>query len=146
MSEIISKEAIVLQQASVTKEQAIRMAGNLLVQENAVENAYVDKMLERESISTTYIGNGVAIPHGTDAAKENIRTSAISMLQYPDGVDFGNGNIAYVVFGIAGKDGEHLEILSKIAVLCSEEENVLRLKDAATKDEVLSLFEGADSI
>ena len=112
--DIFVKESVKLNQVSVTKEEAIRQAGNLLVQQGAVDISYVDAMLERERIMTTYIGMGVAIPHGTVEAKSLVRKTAITMVQYPNGIEFGNEK-AYLVFGIAGIGDEHLDLLEKIA-------------------------------
>ena len=70
------------------------------------------------------MGNFVAIPHGTDEAKSEVKESGIAIIQVPEGVDFGDGNIVKLIFGIAGKGNEHLDILSNIAIVVSEEENV----------------------
>lgn len=104
----------------LTKTEAIIKAGKLLVEGGYVTEPYVEKMLEREEIVTTYIGNNLAIPHGTSGTQDMIIESGISVLQVPNGVDFGNHNIAYLVVGIAGKDGTHMDILSKIAIACSD--------------------------
>lgn len=97
-------------------------------------------MKEREQIVTTYMGNFLAIPHGTDEAKTEVLKSGLVLLHIPDGVDW-DGNEAKVVVGIAGKDGEHLDILSQIAIVFSEEENVERVINAQSKDEILAIFE-----
>ena len=105
---------IKLKQAPVSKEQAIRAAGELLVKTGAVEPSYIDAMLEREKLVSTYMGMGIAIPHGTTQAKGTVKKSQIVMLQYPEGVDFGDEK-AQLVFGIAGIGDEHLDLLAKIA-------------------------------
>ncbi len=92
------------------------------------------------SILSTYIGNSVAIPHGTEKGKKNILRSGISILQIPGGVDFGDGQMAKILIGIAGKGNEHMEILSKIALVCAEEENVSKMIHARSKGELFSLF------
>lgn len=137
---ILSANNIQLGATAPTKEDAIRLTGQLLVDRGYVEAGYIDKMLAREQITTTYIGNAVAIPHGTEDAKNEVTTSGIVILQFPEGVDFGDGNIAKLLIGIAGKDGEHLEILSQIALVCSEEENVQSMTQAITKKEILTYF------
>jgi PTS system mannitol-specific IIA component len=98
-------------------------------------------MLEREEMLTTYLGNGVAIPHGTNDSKQWIKSTGISIVQVPSGVDFGDGNIAYVIIGIAGKGDEHLEILSKLAEVCMEEENVKAMVEAATPEQMIEILE-----
>src|SRR5699024_10030066 len=125
--EILQTENIHLCQSFDNKEDAIRFSGNVLVAEGYVQASYIDKMLEREAISSTYMGNSIAIPHGTDDAKSQVLETGISIVIVPDGVDFGDGNIVHVLIGIAGKGDEHLEILSNIAIVCSEESNVKKL-------------------
>ncbi|HWO77583.1 MAG TPA: PTS sugar transporter subunit IIA [Bacillus sp. (in: firmicutes)] len=137
---IFTKENIILNASFSNKEEAIRSTGQILVNQGYVEPEYIEKMMEREELTSTYMGNFVAIPHGTEDAKKSVKSSGISLIQVPDGVDFGGGNIVKVLIGIAGKDGEHLEILSKIAIVCSEEENIEKIVEAKTADEILSLF------
>ena len=141
---ILSNENIVLNQVLTTKEEAIRLTGKILVDRGYVESSYIEKMLEREEMTSTFMGNFVAIPHGTDDAKQEVKESGIAIIQVPEGVDFGDGNIVKLIIGIAGKGDEHLEILSNIAIVVSEEENVEKIVNASTKDEVLSFFEGVN--
>lgn len=141
---ILSIENIVLNQVLATKEEAIRLTGKLLFDRGYVQSSYVEKMLEREEMTSTYMGNFVAIPHGTDDAKQEVNESGIAIIQVPGGVDFGDGNIVKLIFGIAGKGDEHLEILSNIAIVVSDEENVEAIVYATSKDEVLSFFEGVN--
>jgi len=143
MSGILREEGILLNQEIATKDQAIRMAGELLVRNGYVKEEYIEEMLKREEISTTYIGNDIAIPHGTENAKNEVLESGISVIQVPGGVDF-NGEKARIIFGIAGKDNTHLEILSNIAILCSDMENVEKIVAAKTKDEILALLGGIE--
>ncbi|WMJ15630.1 PTS sugar transporter subunit IIA [Geobacillus proteiniphilus] len=137
---ILNKENIVLNAQPKTKEEAIRLAGEVLVKQGYVAPAYVDAMLEREELTSTYIGNNVAIPHGTEAAKALVKHSGISIVQVPDGVDFGGGNMVTIVIGIAGKDGEHLDILSQLALVCAEADHVEAMANAKTEEEILALL------
>ncbi|MDF2634823.1 MAG: phosphoenolpyruvate-dependent sugar phosphotransferase system 2 [Pelosinus sp.] len=139
--DVFSADKIVMNAKISNKQEAITLAGQLLVQGEHVTDSYIEKMFEREELMTTYIGNGVAIPHGTNESKEFIKSSGISIIQVPNGVDFGNGNIAYLIIGIAGIGDEHLEILSNIAIACSEEENVKIIVNATTKEEIIEIFE-----
>lgn len=141
MTNILSKDNIVLKQAFSNKEEAIKFTGQILVDKGYVDQDYVEKMLEREELSSTFMGNFVAIPHGTDDAKKSVNTSGLAIVQVPDGVDFGGGNIVKVLIGIAGKDGAHLDILSQIAIVCSEVENVEKIVHAQSAEEILSLFD-----
>lgn len=137
---ILAKENILLHASIDNKENAIRLTGDILVKRGYVDVVYIEKMLEREALTSTYMGNFIAIPHGTEDAKESVKQSGISIIQVPDGVDFGNGNIVKLIIGIAGKNNEHLDILSQIAIVCSEEENVEKLVRATSADEILELF------
>ncbi|ART75254.1 PTS mannitol transporter subunit IIA [Sutcliffiella horikoshii] len=139
---ILSKENILLNTTVGTKEEAIRKTGQLLVDRGYVEETYIEKMLEREQLTSTYMGNLVAIPHGTEDAKKAVKESGIAILQVPAGVEFGAGNEVKLLIGIAGKGDEHLEILSQIAIVCSEEENVQQIVKATSAEEILELFEG----
>ncbi len=141
MSEILTPETIELGASLGNQEEAIRRAGSLLVQNGNVDDRYVDSMFEREESVSTFMGNAVAIPHGTSESKQWVERSGLSVITVPEGVEYGDGNIAMLVIGIAGKGDEHLEILSKIALVCSEEENVVKIVQAQTKEELLAFFE-----
>ncbi|MBQ4560679.1 MAG: PTS mannitol transporter subunit IICBA [Tyzzerella sp.] len=138
-TEVFIKESIKLNQPSVTKEEAIRAAGKLLVERGCVEPSYVEAMLEREKIATTYMGMGIAIPHGTSKAKGTVKKTAITMLQYPEGVDFGDEK-AQLVFGIAGIGDEHLELLSKISGALDAPEVLDKMKTTDDVDWILEIL------
>ena len=130
--QIIIADGIKLGQTPVTKEEAIQAAGELLESLGYVDGTYVAAMQEREKLVSTYIGMGVAIPHGTTQAKGTVKKTGIVFLQYPEGVDFGTEK-AQLVFGIAGIGDEHLELLSK---LCTLLEDPARLETLKTTDDV----------
>jgi PTS system mannitol-specific IIC component len=117
----LRKRNIVLGLKSMNKYDAIRMAGEMLVKGGYVDTEYIAAMIEREDDLTTYIGKGIAIPHGVGNAKKNIRKSGMVVLQFPDGIAFGD-DTAYLVIGIAGVGNEHLSILSNIATVIDEED------------------------
>ena len=123
------------------KYDAIKEAGKILLNRDCIEPEYIDAMIEREDKVSVYIGNGVAIPHGVGGSEKYIKKSGLSFLQIPEGIEFGDGKIAYLVIGIAGVDGEHLDILANIAVTCSDVEKVEQLKKATTKESVLSILD-----
>ncbi len=139
--QILADENIELNVSLTNMEDVIRHVGAILVNNGYVKETYIDKMLEREKLTSTYIGNQVAIPHGTEESRDDVIATGISLVTIPNGVDFGDGNIAKVIIGIAGRGDEHLEILSNIAIVCSEEENVQKIAEATTKEEILSLFD-----
>lgn len=138
---ILVKEGIVLNVGSESKDKAIERVGNLLIIGGYVKDNYIEGMKAREEEVTTYMGNGVAIPHGMNEYKKEILESGIVIAQYPNGVDFGDGNTAYIVIGIAGKGDEHMEILSKIALTVQYEENVERLRNAQSPEEIIEIIE-----
>ncbi len=114
---------------SESKEDAILRAGHLLESRGYAENGYADAMLEREKLTSTYLGMGIAIPHGTDEAKKHIRASGIAVLQYPDGVDFGEEK-AYIIVGIAGKGDDHIDILTSLSEAFEDEDKLHTLMTA----------------
>lgn len=134
---IIVKEGIVLGQLPETKEEAITKAGELLVKLGYVDESYIPAMLEREKLVSTYMGMGVAIPHGTSQAKDTVKKSGIVCLQYPQGVYFG-AEKAQLIFGIAGVGDEHLEILANICTMLEDEKVLEELKTTKDVDWVLS--------
>ena len=124
---------------SASKEDAMAEAAGILQDAGAVTGAYLDAMRQREITVSTYMGNELAIPHGTNETKDAILDSALSFVRYDGGVDWDGQNVSFVV-GIAGKGDEHLEILSQIALIFSEDDDVARLKAAATPEELLALL------
>lgn len=130
--QVIVAEGIKLGQKPVSKEEAIQAAGELLEKLEYVDHSYVEAMQEREKLVTTYMGMGVAIPHGTTQAKSTVKKTGIVFIQYPEGVDFGDEK-AQLVFGIAGIGDEHLDLLSKLCTLLEDEALLETLK---TTDDV----------
>lgn len=138
--DILTKENIHLNQTLNSKEEAVRYTGRILADNGYVQDAYIEKMLEREDVTSTFMGNYVAIPHGTEDAKEFVLETGISVATVPEGVDF-DGNTVKVLIGIAGKGDEHLDVLSKIAIVCSEEENIQKIVNATSEEDIINLFD-----
>ncbi len=136
---VMVKEGIRLGQKSVSKEEAIEAAGNLLYELGYVEKDYIEAMQERERTVSTYLGMGVAIPHGTGDAKNKVKKTGIVLVQYPDGVNFGDEK-AQLVFGIAGIGNEHLELLGKITQVIDNQGNLEKLKTAGNVQDVLDML------
>ena len=136
---ILSQDSVRLADGPVSRDDAIRAAGAILVERGAVEPAYVDAMLEREGSVSTYMGNLLAIPHGTNDAKDAIKASALSFIRYPDALDWNGDEVRFVV-GIAGINNEHLEILSKIAIIFSDDDEVAKLVAAGSAEELYTLL------
>ena len=124
---ILVKDGIKLNLSPVSKEDAIQRAGELLAKLGYVDISYADAMQEREKLVTTYMGMGVAIPHGTSQAKGTVKRTGIVLMQYPEGVDFGDEK-AQLVFGIAGVGDEHLDLLGKICTVLEDEDTLEKLK------------------
>lgn len=137
--DVLIKEGIVLNQKPVSKEEAIEAAGKKLVELGYVTEDYVPAMLEREKIVTTYIGMGLAIPHGTTHGDGTIKKTGIVLFQYPEGVRFGEEK-AELVIGIAGKGGEHMEVLSKVCTALDDPEVLKKMKTTEDKDWILDIL------
>ncbi|EIQ4426836.1 PTS sugar transporter subunit IIA [Staphylococcus pseudintermedius] len=144
MENLLRDENILLNQSISTQEEAIEKAGQLLVDSGVVKAGYVQAMKDREQIVSTFMGNALAIPHGTDEAKNEVIASGLSLLQIPEGLLW-NGEEVKVVIGIASKDGEHLDLLSQIAMTFSEEENIHKIVNAASPQAIRQVFEEADA-
>jgi PTS system mannitol-specific IIC component len=137
--DVLRRESVVLGATAPSMAAAIDEAGRLLKGAGAVDDEYVASMHERESSVSTYMGNFLAIPHGTNEAKDHIRASAVTFIRYDEPVDWKGKPVKFVV-GIAGKGKEHLGILAKIAKVFGDKEQVARLESAATVDEVLDIL------
>jgi len=122
MSEILTKELIQLNASASSKEDAIIKAGNLLVNAGRVHPEYVNGMLEREKTMSTYVGNGVAIPHGQFGDLNLVMQTGISVLQVPAGVEWDEGNKAYLILGIASHGDDHIQVLANLAEVLENED------------------------
>ncbi|GAA4477698.1 PTS sugar transporter subunit IIA [Microbacterium panaciterrae] len=134
---ILTADRVRIHPGSATQEEALAEAAGLLVAAGAVTGAYLAAMRQREQTVSTYMGNGLAIPHGTNEAKDEILASALSVVRYDGGVDWAGDPVTFVI-GIAGRGDEHLEILSQIAITFSEEDDVARLSALATAEELFA--------
>lgn len=137
--DVLLRESVVLNGTATDRDAAIDEAGKLLLDRGAVDVSYVHAMHEREESVSTYMGSFLAIPHGTNDAKEHINHSAVSIIRYPEGIDWGGKQVKFVV-GVAGVNNEHLHILSSIAKIFTNKAQVAQLEEATTVDEVLELF------
>lgn len=142
MSDVLRIESVRIHPGSATREEAMKEAADLLQATGSVTDEYFAAMQQREETVSTYMGNELAIPHGTNETKQAILASGLSVVRYDGGVDWGGEPVTFVV-GIAGKGDEHLEILSQIAILFSEEDDVARLKAASTSEELFEALSGS---
>lgn len=137
---ILNEDRIFTGLDSEEKFAAINRAGEALLAQGLVEADYIPAMAAREKIATTYIGSSVAIPHGTKDAKANVLKTGIVFLQYPNGVDFGDGNIAKLVIGIAAAGDEHMDILMKIAEAVSNNDTLEFLSQEPDRQKIFETF------
>ena len=137
--DVLPREAIRLGLPAGSKEDAILSAGRILEELGAVEVGYADAMLERERGMSTSVGEGFAIPHGTDESRELIHRTALSFAQFPAGVDWGEDRV-YVCIGIAARDDAHLEILASLANILIEPDQASQLREATDPDVVLAVL------
>ena len=136
---VLAAESVVLSGTARTRDDAITEAGELLVASGAVGSDYVAAMHEREKSVSTYMGNLLAIPHGTNESKSSIRRTAISFVRYPGGLDW-NGKQVEFVIGIAGAGDDHMKLLAPIAETFLDAGQVERLRQASTAAEVQQLL------
>lgn len=156
---LLKKENILTGLPSESKEEAILRAGRMLAESGYVEPAYSRAMIEREELNTTYMGMGIAIPHGTNEAKKDVLHSGIVVLQYPEGVDFGSSGssgessrdssapssdeerpVAYLVIGIAGVGNDHLAILAKLGEALEDDEVAEKLRSCNDKEVIYNIL------
>lgn len=142
MSNVLRIESVRIHPGSATREEAMKEAADLLQATGSVTADYFAAMQAREETVSTYMGNELAIPHGTNETKQAILESGLSVVRYDGGVDWGGEPVTFVI-GIAGKGDEHLEILSQIAILFSEEDDVARLKTASSAEELYEALAGS---
>ena len=138
---VLGREGVRLGQKASDKWDAVRQAGALLDELGAVEPGYPEAMLERERTVSTFIGEGVAIPHGTDEARALVRRTTLGFLQFPEGVDW-DGNDVRICVAIAAKGNEHMAVLSGLAQILMEPEQAEALRSSNSVDEVLELLSG----
>lgn len=137
--EVLTVGQVRIHSDGATRDQAMKEAADMLEAAGAVTGAYYDAMQQRERTVSTYMGNELAIPHGTNETKDAILDSALAVIRYDGGVDWDGEPVTFVI-GIAGKGDEHLEILSQIAILFSDDDEVARLKTAGTPEELFTLL------
>ena len=117
----LNKNDISLERQSADALSAIRELAKDLSDKKYVDSKYVDGMLAREAQNTTYLGDGIAIPHGTTDTRSLVKQTGLVVHHYPKGVDWGNGNITYLAIGIAAKSDEHLDILRQLTKVLSND-------------------------
>lgn len=138
-SGLLSEDAIVLDGGSASRDDAITRAGELLVEAGAVSPAYVAAMHERERSVSTAMGNELAIPHGTNEAKADVERTALSFVRYPRGIDWNGREVKYVV-GVAALGNEHLKLMARLAEIFVDPQQVQKLDEANSPQDVLAVL------
>ncbi len=140
----IQRENIHLGLKAANKEEAIRFAGNKLVELGYAEPEYVDAMFEREALVPTYLGESIAVPHGTVEAKDRVKKTGIVICQYPSGIQFteDDDDVAKLVIGIAAKNDEHIQVITTITNALDEPEAIEKLTSTNDVEEILNILGG----
>ncbi len=141
--QVLGADAVRLGLSATDKLDALRQCGAVLVEIGAADQEYAAAILEREESVSTYMGEGVAIPHGTDASRQHIRRAALAVLQFPDGVDW-NGNQVQLCIAIASRSDEHIAILQSLALVLTDKQKAARLRETEDVNEVLELLAPQD--
>jgi mannitol PTS system EIIA component len=137
---LVDPAAVRIGVPAADRAEAVRRAGEALVEAGAVGAAYVGSMLEREASVSTYVGEGVAIPHGTIAGKEHISRDALSFVRFAEPVDWDGQGEVTVAIGIAAKDGEQVEVLAELATVLLDPDRAAALRSAGSAEEVVALL------
>ena len=139
MTDLLSREAVRLGLRAADRFDAVRQSGQALVDIGAVEPQYVDAMLERERQISTSLGEGFAIPHGTDESRKYINETRLTFLQFPDGVDWEDDRVVVCV-GIAAVGEEHVGVLARLSRILVVPEQAAALRSASAVDDVLDVL------
>ena len=138
----LGADNVFLGRTASNKEEAIRFAGEQLVKGGYVQPEYVEAMLEREKLTPTYLGESIAVPHGTVEAKDRVLKTGVVFCQYPQGVRFGEekDDIARLVIGIAARNNEHIQVITSLTNALDDETVIERLANTNSVEEVLALL------
>jgi mannitol PTS system EIIA component len=136
---LLDRSSVRLAASATDKEDAVRQCGQALVDCGCVDETYVRGMLERESTVSTYVGEGFAIPHGTEASKASVRRDALSFVRFPDGVDWGGEQVS-VCIGIAAANNGHLSILAALAQILLDPDKADALRNADSFEDVVAML------
>jgi multiphosphoryl transfer protein len=142
----LSSEHIKLQAHAANKEEAIKLVASMLIDNGNMSPAYADSMLGREQISNTYLGNGIAIPHGMIEDRELIIQTGIVVAQFPDGVVWSGNDKAHIVVGIAARTDEHIEILTNLTHVLDSAETMQRLITTKNAMDIVACLSSSDGL
>ncbi|MET2527260.1 phosphoenolpyruvate--protein phosphotransferase [Ralstonia pseudosolanacearum] len=137
-SPLICAERIRLQQRATDKTSAIRAAGRLLADTGCIDPAYIDSLLRRETVANTFLGHGVAIPHGMGEDRHLIRQTGIAVLQFPDGLEWHPGQTTHLVFAIAAQSDEHITLLRRLTRLLNDDARLRQLFSTQRAEDIVA--------
>ena len=141
VTELLGRRGVRLGLSAKDRFEAVAQAGAVLLELGAIEEPYVDAMREREEMLSSYVGEGFALPHGTNESRRHVRRATLAFLQYPDGVDW-EDDTAYACVAIASKTDEHVKVMQALADVLLDEAQAERLRTTDDPDEVLAILVG----
>jgi phosphoenolpyruvate-protein phosphotransferase len=139
----LERSNIQLHARVANKAEAIRTAGNLLVNSQYIKSGYIDSMMSREKVANTYLGNGISIPHGLPRDRELIVRTGIAVLQVPDGLEWNRGETVHLVVAIAARSDEHIGILANLTNVLDDEATIRRLATTNDPDDIIAVLSGS---
>lgn len=138
----LTPEDIAIIEGAYSKQQAIELVSNNMIQAGFVAQNYTQAMLERDSQISTFLGNGIAIPHGTTEKRDSVIKTGLKVIYFPQGINWDeDNNTAYVVIGIAAKANEHLDILRQLTRAVIAEDTLERIKQVKTPEDLLAIIQ-----
>lgn len=138
----LDRAHIAISEEAKVKEEAIREVASLMVTNGFVRPDYVDGMFERERQISTYLDNGIAIPHGTTDKRDSVLNTGVQVIFYPEGIDWDGANRVRLVVGIAAKSTEHLDILRSLTHSVMDKDLDKKLNEVKTVDDVHDILTG----
>src|SRR5512139_572947 len=142
MSMELGRNNVQLHAKVANKAEAIHVAGNLLVNSQYMKVGYIDSMLAREKVANTFLGNGIAIPHGLPKDRDLIQRTGIAVVQVPDGLQWNRGETVYLVVAIAARSDEHIGILANLTNVLTDEETVRKLAKTDDPEDIIRALSG----
>lgn len=139
----LTLEQISMARSAVDKTAALKLIADHLVADGLVAEGYLTGLMSREQQGSTFLGQGIAIPHGTPETRDLVVTTGVRLMQFPEGVDWGDGQMVYLAIGIAAKSDEHLRLLQLLTRALGEEDLGQALREARTPEDLLKLLQGA---
>lgn len=139
----LANEQIAMGQKAADKAEALRLLADRLVADGLVAEGYLQGLQAREAQGSTFLGQGIAIPHGTPQTRDLVYATGVRLLQFPEGVDWGDGQMVYLAIGIAARSDEHLRLLQLLTRALGETDLAEALRRASSAEALLKLLQGA---